>query len=163
MTCWRSWPGGIRACTLFSSGERLERLALRARIPAVHVATLSRSRTAISWCYVYVLTTDYHSPFRCWPSFGPTLSSQHARDRNLSRNLVATRRSSCLHQAAYARHAVDAGSVCSIDSVSTSWPSLLSQTSFIVQRFPRQFLLYSCEERQVASARILVFQWRRRE
>ena len=71
--------------------------------------------------------------------------------------------SSCSHQAAYVRHAVDAGSLCSIDSVSTSWPSLLSQSNFVVQRFPRQSLPYSCEERQVASARILVSQWRRRE
>ena len=45
-----------------------------------------------------------------------------------------------LHQAAYARHAIDAGSPCSIDSVS-SWPSLLRQTSFTVQRFPRNFFL----------------------
>ena len=88
---------------------------------------------------------------------------EQARDRNLSRNLVADLGSSCSHQAAYARHAVDAGSLCSINSVSTSWPSLLSQTNFVVQRFPRQSLPYSCEERQVASARILVFQWRRRE
>ena len=42
-------------------------------------------------------------------------------------------------------------------------PSLLSQTNFVVQRFPRQSLPFSCEERQVASARMLVFQWRRRE
>ena len=64
VTCWRSWPGGIRASTLmFSSGEMLERLALRARILAVHVATHSRSRTPISWSYVHVLTADYHSPF----------------------------------------------------------------------------------------------------
>ena len=45
-----------------------------------------------------------------------------------------------------------------VESVSTSWPSLFSQTNFVVQRFP-QSLPYSCEERQVASARILVFQW----
>ena len=48
---------------------------------------------------------------------------EHARDRNLSRTLVATSRTSRLHQAAYARHATDAGSLCSIDSVSTSWSS----------------------------------------
>ena len=54
----------------------LERLALRARILAVHVATHSRSRTLISWSYVHVLTADYHSPFlwlshstRSWWSF----------------------------------------------------------------------------------------------
>ena len=37
------------------------------------------------------------------------------------------------------RHTLDtpwmAGSLCRIDSVSTSWPSLLSQTNFVVQRF----------------------------
>ena len=40
---------------------------------------------------------------------------EHARDRNLSRTLVAASRTSRLHQAAYARHAMDAGSLCSID------------------------------------------------
>ena len=65
---------------------------------------------------------------------------EHARDRNLSRNLVANRRSSCLHQALYARHAIDAGSLCSNDSV-PSWLSLSRQTSFTVQRFPRHFFL----------------------
>ena len=65
---------------------------------------------------------------------------EQARDRNLSRNLVAPLGSSCLHQALYARHAIDAGSLCSIDSVS-SCPSLLRQTSVTVQRFPRHFFL----------------------
>ena len=48
------------------------------------------------------------------------MSSQveQARDWNLTRNLVAALGSPCPHQAAYVRHAVDAGSLCSIDSVS---------------------------------------------
>ena len=48
--------------------------------------------------------------------------------------LLRTRRSSCLHQALYARHAIDAGSLCSIDSVS-SWPSLLSKKSSLFSGF----------------------------
>ena len=113
-----------------------------------------RSLTTASWNFSLLRSRS--------PRNSMSSQVEQARDRNLTRNLVAALGSSCSHQAAYVRHAVDSGSLCSIDSVSTISPSLLSQTNFVVQRFPRRSLPYSCEERQVASA-ILLFQRRRRE
>ena len=79
---------------------------------------------------------------------------EHARDRNLPRNLVATSRSSFLHQALYARQY----------RFGVKLAFTVTPDKFHCSAVSTTFLPYSFEERQVASVRICAsrcaFRWR---